>query len=169
MARCAWARISKHYRDLKDGPRCLINQQNNPLFMLKKSDAERENSERVWDIRTVCWDEMRAWLFSSQQGHGICHQHHCTETSLSALNGILLAAVSQRVTCVALILLIICSIKWSITRRNEWIKWMLFDRFFGQMWPEMTWTHLKSINQSIKWLEMIHTASVMIVMCEVTL
>lgn len=121
MAQCAWARISKHYRDLKDGPRCLINQQNNPLFMLKKSDAERENSERVWDIRTVCWDVMRAWLFSSQQGHSVCHQHHCTETSLSALNGILLAAVSQRVTCDALILLIIFSIKWSITRRNEWI------------------------------------------------
>ncbi len=33
--------------------RCLINQQNNPLFMLKKSDADREISERVWDIRTV--------------------------------------------------------------------------------------------------------------------
>ncbi len=79
--------------------RCLINQQNNPLFMLKKSDADREISERVWDFRTVCWDEMRAGLFSSQQGHGVCHQHHCTETSLSALNGILLAAVSQRVTC----------------------------------------------------------------------
>lgn len=119
-----WARIWKHYRDLKDRQRCLINQGTRwtICYSCWRSPTLRAKTHKECGILSWESDCFSLWENThSTEGSQLEKEESVTNiTATVSSEGDISTAVSE--WHAALIVFITFTIKWTTARRNEWIR-----------------------------------------------